>query len=121
MSDLLSDRMDRVEQALRGMTHANRQLTEMLLLALRTSQGGSDGSQAPAASEQAPKRPQAAATAILGAVAASARPEGPPPWNRPQQGIGERIAAYQEERRERDAGYRSEGPGLRFRLNHDDQ
>jgi hypothetical protein len=121
MSDLLSDRMDRVERALRGMTHANRQLTEMLLLALRTSQGGSDGSQAPAASEQASKRPQAAATAILGAVAASLRPRMPPPWSAAPEGIGGRMAAFLAERRERDAGYRSEGPGLRLRLNHDDQ
>ncbi len=119
MTEFLSDRMGRVERALRDMAHANRQLSSLLLQALQGNTGSGGGSLEPVAREPARHASQSAAETILRSMAGKGEPTTPAPWDRPVEGLGSRLQGYVE--RKREEAYQSEGPGLRLRFNDDER
>ena len=78
MSELLSDRMERVERALRDLEGSNRQLAGLLTQAIKSGAGGAVTSPQPVAQEPARKRPQGAGEAILGASVGVDAAKAPP-------------------------------------------
>lgn len=99
MTEILSERMDRVEQALRDLEGSNRQLAGLLTQAIKS--GAVDVS---ASREPARKAPLLGAGAsILNAMAPLDHTKTLPPWSEPKQGLGPRMQEHIERKAREDA------------------
>lgn len=99
MTDMLSDRMEKIEQALRDLEVVNQQLVGLLTRAIKSGAVATEARYEPSAAEPRSKVAQSTATHILTILAQADQPKSRPP----KQGLGQRLQEHMKRKAEEDA------------------